>query len=173
MNNNEIRENKLNKSLVISLIILFVVIIFTGSLKYLTITENKKTAEVISKIEATQNEIDTIKKDKIIQIYSLVQDHKDIIEEKEMINQIPGYVKELKNIANKYSLALKTFNYNAWEIETVVISVDDDNWASFWKITSMLEEYRSKEDRVFDIDFVKSFKWNSRIEFTLKLRLKK
>lgn len=177
MNNNEIKQNKINRSLIISSIILALIIVLTWALKFMEISENKETEKTKDKIEQVQTEIDKIKENELVQVEFLKRKNSSLLEEKERVNQIPGHVKALKEIADKYDFALKGFDYRSGKIETTAYALNsnEDGLTSYDKVQKMLEEYRMtpKEERLFNVKFVESFKWDSKIEFRLALTLTK
>jgi len=171
------QANKSNKSIIVSLIIFTVVILITWTLAYSNSILNAKNAKVQDKILTIENEIEEIKKDKMIQIYSLVEERKELLELKEKYNKIPAYVKELRSIWDDYGLSFKDFSYREGSITTKATAQfwnDESNIAgtAAWKIKTMLSEYRKNDEKIFDIEFVESFTWNTEIKFTMNLNLK-
>lgn len=171
MINSEV-NTKSNKSLIVSIVILSIVVLITAWIKYFDYSLQNKVEAYKAETISLEDEIREIKKDKIVQIYSLVEDNKKLLDEKKALNQIPGYVNEVKKIASEYGLSLKGFDYKSGEITTSAYSVNDENGASFGKITSLLTKYRENKDEMFDIKFVEWFKGSSKIEFNMVLKLK-
>lgn len=169
----DIAKKKLNSFKINwALILLFIVILATIWLywynKYIE-WENKNISDRISKKEA---EIKNIKKDKNIQVYSLIINNKKVLNKLEAYSQITDFINGLTDIENNYNLILNWFNYSNWIITTTAMTNPERVSTPYKTVSLFIRDYRKDKNSKFKLPFISKVAWTSNMLFNLKLEVK-
>lgn len=132
-----------------------------------------KNQKLETRISYKNEEINKIKEDKNIQVYSLILDNKKTLDKLENNSDISKFIDGLIYIKNNYYLRLEWFNYSNWTVTTKATVDSERVWNAYVVVSSFIKKYRKDEKAIFDLSFIPKIVWNSDIFFNLKLEVKK
>lgn len=156
----------------ISFVFLFLVISSTVWLYFYNKSISNDIAKIKMDISSLDNKIKEEKKDNNLEIYSLVEKNKTILDSYEKMNRINTFINHLNSIIFKYRLEFSWFNISNWEIKTSVISTSDEKSISYQKVADFISKYREDEKSLFDLAFINSFQWMDEIKFDINFKIK-
>lgn len=168
----KVLNNKSRAPYFSSLLLLVLVLVWTvASYIYdnILININKWLQKEITQIESNITEVQN---DKNIQIYSLLQLNKNVIEKYESMNKITDFINHLNTVKTKYNLQFNGFNLTDWKITTDVSVISDDSWIAFQKARDFINKYRQDTTALFGLWFINSFEWMDEIKFNVDLKIK-
>lgn len=155
-----------------ALIFLIIIILITIWLYWYNKYIEWKNNIVSDRITAEKNKINDIKQDKNIQVYSLINDNKKVLNKLEAYSQITSFINWLKEIEDNYNLILDWFNYSNWVVTTKAITNPEKVSSPYIAVSDFIEKYRKNEKSKFKLPFISKFSWNSGMAFNLKLEVK-
>lgn len=166
-----VNQIKSNNGLYISIWFLFLVLFLTFGLYFYNDSVVKTSQEYENNIKNYQESINTLKSDKNMIVYELINKNKASLEKMRLYSQINTLFRELDNMSSLYSITLKWFSYSNWSLSTSVI-VNNVNTEAYLKVSNFFKAYRENDKALFDLAFVNSFTWDSTILFNINLKLK-
>ena len=143
-------------------IILF---LFNFSLDYSTKDLNKKI------IERT-NDINVLKNDPKIQVYSLIEANKSTIINLEKRSTITKYINHLQAISKKYDIIFEDFAISWWSVNVKATINSSDKWIAYVKTRDFIKNYRVTEGALFKLDFINSIEWMDSMKFNVVFNIK-
>lgn len=169
----DIAKKKLNSFKINwAFILLFIVILITIWLYWYNRYIESKNNIISDRIKTKEVEINDIKKDKNIQVYSLIIDNRKVLNKLESYSQITKFINWLTEIEDNYNLILDWFNYSNWIITTKARTNPDKISSPYIAVSDFIEEYRKDKKAKFKLPFIWKVIWNSEIAFNLKLEVK-
>lgn len=165
-----------NKNIPIIGISLFLVVLFITIWAFIY---NMMLKNDISKIENDISKIDVsleeLKKDKDIQVASLLVKNKKIIEKLEKNSDITKYINHLNTLSRKYGVKFSWFNLAENKVSTKALVNTRWNIFAYKNVKNFIKDYRNPEmenDQIFKLGFVNSFEWNDSIRFDVNFEIK-
>ena len=165
-------NKKTSSSYMTSLVFLIIVIVSTVGLNYYN-------NSLITEVESIKNSINTIddniaevEKDKNLQIYSLLELNKWVIESYEKMNNITKYINHMNIISRVYDLEFTGFNLSNWVLSTNIEIMSDDNWIAYVKTKDFIKKYRNDAKALFDLSFINSVEWMDIMKFKVDFKIK-
>lgn len=116
--------------------------------------------------------IKDIKKDRHVQIYSLLEWNKMILHSYSIMNKIPTYINHLNIIQAKYDLKFAWFNLNNWELSSSIEIISDNNGIAFQKTRDFIKNYRLDKKSLFELDFINQIQWMDQMRFNISFKIK-
>ena len=165
-------NKKTNSGYKSSIVFLAIVIITTVGLSIYNnflVSEIKKIQKSITSIESNITEVE---KDKNLQIYSLLELNKWVIDSYKVMNNVTKYINHMDVIEDKYQLKFSWFKLSEWKISTSIKTMSDDNWIAYMKTKDFIKNYRNDPNSLFDLDFIKSFEWMDIMKFNVDFKIK-
>lgn len=147
-------------------------ILITGGLYLFTTNVQAENQELLSQIADFDARITEERSDKNVQVYSIYEQHKGLLEQISKRSDIPLFVLHLKNSLQKYWLTGKWFSYNDGIVNMNIESETGKTEYAYQKIVSMLEEYALDENALFEVAGVTSFSGHDEISFSWEFQLK-
>jgi len=169
-----IQEEKQKKSamLIFSYVFFAISILLAIWIFILTMYYDKKVDKLQWEISTYENSINVKKENKEIQVYSLLQENKKIIDSLDKKSKIKVLVSHVRNIESTYWIKFSWFNYNNWLLTFwVVAPFSSDSYASD-RVSYFIKSYREDKNALFNLDFINSFTWFDSMNFSISLKLK-
>lgn len=134
---------------------------------------DKKNSDIDSRIQKIETNISEIEKDPTVELYSLLQINSWLIAELEKRNKVTDYINHLYIIWNVYWMEFSWFSYADWKISsTATVESTQDDWIAYTKITEFIDDYRTSDNAIFDLNFIESFEWMDTMRFNVNFDLK-
>lgn len=163
---------KTRSSYVTSLVFLWIVAISTIAIHFYNSYWVAEIEKLKSSIISIESNIAEVEKEKNLQIYSLLELNKEVIESYELMNKVTKYINHMNTIVWKYNLELTGFDLVNWKIKTNIKVISDDNWIAFQKTRDFINNYRSDEKALFDLDFITGVEWMDDMKFKANFIIK-
>ncbi len=165
--------NEKSRSNYFSSIVFFLVVIISTIIFYFYnnhLKNNIKTIqEDIVKIEKNIKEVES---DKSVQIYSLIELNKKVINSYEAMNNVTKFINHMNVIKWKYKLEFYWFDLFKWEINTNIKIISNLDWLWYQKTRDFIREYRLDKKALFDLSFVNWVEWMDEINFKVNFKIK-
>lgn len=172
MEKTDILSKNTKVTYVTSIIFFIFVIVITFTLY---MYNNLLTREIVglqTKISLREWEIKEVEKDKNVQIYALLKANEKAINNLISRTRVTKFIKHLDETALMYNLEFKWFNLSNGQVKTEWISVNDDNWLAYQKISYIIKQYREDDSNLFKLWFVNWLNWVDSIKFNLNFNVK-
>lgn len=155
-------------------IIFFVITLgATLGMYFYNIHLEKVNIELLTKIEARENDIQKNKKNKKIQIFSLLENNKTFIEELIKRSEVTKYINHLKAISQKYNLKFEWFKLSKGNIKTsITIESTEDGGIAYMKTRDFIRNYRLEKNSLFELEFINSIEWMDSMKFNASFNIK-
>lgn len=147
-------------------------LLITGALYFFVSSVQAENQKIAWEIEKFENSIAQEQENENVQVYSIYQKHKDLLETASERSEIPLFVSHLQKNFQKYGLTGKNFNYNDGTVLVNMESKTGDQLYAYQRIVNMLREYAQDEKALFEFWEVTSFSWHDQITYTLEFQLK-
>ncbi len=131
-----------------------------------------KTQNLESQIGQYNTSIEKLKKNRSVQIYTLLEENKKLIENLEKKSKINDFIYNIREIQNTYTIIFKWFNYSNWLISMSVYAPFNTNMTAANRVSYFIKSYREDKNSIFDLDFINTFNWNDNMFFNVNLNLK-
>ncbi len=121
--------------------------------------------------------IKELKKDEKLQVYTLIEENKKILNEMEKRSKITNYINAVEKISVKMWLEFGDFNYSDGKITTDVVAKTKSLAVSgedviknlaYVKVRDFIKKYRKDQTALFDLGFINSFNWTDEISDTIE-----
>lgn len=168
----EVVNRKTKSSYILSIVFLLIIVFSTIWLNQYNNYLESDINEIKSGIETRNQGIKKIEGDKNIQIFSLLERNKKIIESYKKMNKITTYINHMNVIAWKYKLNFKWFWFSKGIISTNVTITSDDEGIAYQKTKDFIEKYRNDNKSLFELDFISSIQGMDTIKFNTKFKIK-
>lgn len=155
-----------------SIVFLAIVIASTVWLNIYNNTLVSEIEEIKKSIVSIESNIAEVEKDKNLQIYSLLELNKWIIEAYWVMNRVTKYIAHLNSIENNYKLEFSWFDLSKWEISTNAKTMSDDKWIAYVKTKDFINKYRKDPSALFDLEFINSVEWMDIMKFKVNFKIK-
>ncbi|MDD3301945.1 MAG: hypothetical protein PHN31_00175 [Candidatus Gracilibacteria bacterium] len=169
-----IQEEKEKKSpmLIFSYAFFAISILLAVGIFLLTTYYDKKVDKLQGEISTYENSINVKKENKEIQVYSLLQENKKVIDLMDKKSKIKVLVDHVRSIESVYGIKLSGFNYNNGLLSFgVVAPFSVDSYASD-RVSNFIKSYREDKNALFTLDFINSFTGFDSMNFSISLKLK-
>ena len=164
-------SRKYKSSYINSIIFLLLVIISTVSIHYYNNYSVKKINIIKEKISKIEFSIHEIEKEADLQINSLLEINKEVIDSYKVLNRITKYINHLNVISWKYGLIFSGFNLSNWKITTDVKVVSDSKSIAFQKTRDFISKYREDKKSLFRLWFIENINWMDEIKFKANFKI--
>ena len=164
--------SKKPKNNILSISFLIIVILSTWFMHFYNSIITKNIEEIKTNITSIEWNISEVKKDKNLQIFSLLEDNKSILNSYKLMNNISKYINHLNVIQAKYDLKFTWFSLNNWVLNSSIEFVSDDNWIAFQKARDFIKNYRMDKKALFELDFINQIQWMDKIKFNVSFKIK-
>lgn len=168
LENNEEKKDKLFRFSVWFFIFVLLVTLWMYFYKYNLDSSLSKTKNEISQIEKSVSELSS---DKKIQVYSLYNANKSIIDNEFRKSDVNTYINYLKLTSRKYGVLFDTFNYDGAKIMTNIIATTTTDLA-YLKMVKFISDYRTGTDDLVKLWFISSITWSDKINTNIVFELK-
>ena len=165
-------NKKTNSGYMSSIVFLIIVIIFSFGLNYYNSYLSKEVESIKKSINTIEANIAEVEKDKNLQIYSLLELNKWVIEAYENMNNITKYINHMNVISRVYDLEFSGFNLSDWLLSTNIKTMSDDNWIAYIKTKDFINKYRNDPKALFDLGFINSLEWMDIMKFKVDFQIK-
>jgi len=148
-------------------------LILTGLILAYSMTvgsSNKKSAE---RLETLNTSIKRLSENPDIQAYQLYEQNKRKIDNMTYFSNIPLFYKEISDISSEFGIVMSEFSYSNKTVSIAASAVKNPLWDAYQKYEELissyrwddleLEEWEEPEQKMFDLEFVRSFNWANRI----------
>lgn len=166
------RISKKPKKNVTSITFLVIVLLSTIIMHLYNISVKNDIEKSKTNISWIETNIKNVKKDKKLQIYSLLQKNKDVINSYKLMNNVTMYINHMNVIQAKYDLLFKWFTLNNWKLFTNIEINSDDKAIAYQKTRDFLKNYRTDKKTLFDLDFVNQIEWMDNMKFKWYFKIK-
>ncbi len=170
--NNDVKSEKPNKNIQISFLLFIILFVITIGLYFYNGILWKKVEGTRNDISQQTLQINHLKQDRKIDLYTLVSSNGAVLEKYKKLSNIPTYINNLKTLESNYRTKITGFSYNSWKIVSKVLVNSDATWAAFVKTKNFLEYFRKQDEDIFLLDFVNAFQWQNEISFQAQFELK-
>lgn len=176
-------------------IFLLLVIIFSTIWFYYQNTNilEENTKYLKEKIIEQEKDLENLKKNNNLKVFSLLKSNMSNFRIKEKYSNIPVLINKIEDLWKEYDINFKTFSYSNWKInlkaESRQRSIDDNPSEKIvkfiWDFRTKIEydnsfensDKKAKEKIIepkikdFNLDFIKTFSWESKIDFNMILKI--
>ncbi len=181
-----------NRWVYFALFLFLVIILSTFWLYYQNSNIFKERTNELTKSIKTQEEyLAKLKKDDILQVFSLLKTNMWSFKQKEKTSNIPVLINKIEKIGRDYDIVLKSFSYSDWKInlKAEARQREDETFNPSVKVAKFVWDFRTKVEsetnndwkikekiikakiKDFDLDFIKTFSWESKIDFDMILKI--
>lgn len=154
-----------------SIILLACTLIVTIGLYGINWYVESQNTQLASDISAADTSLNTLKNDKRIQIYNLVDANKVVLSKFEAHSQIVSFIKHIKSLWPAYWMTFQGFDYTNGVITTKAIFGGDDRWIAYPKLTKFISDYRDHES-IMDLLFINTVTGQDQIQVTTQFKVK-
>lgn len=181
----EIKTSGLNyidskkKSLVWPIIFLLLVITLTIALFSYNIYIQKKVDDFITKTSDLHKTINNINSKKEVQVYTLIESNKNIINELEKRSKITEYMKHMDSLVSpkKYNINFEGFSINKGKIMTSISTqstLENNSTGSlaYEKTVNFIRNYRKDPEALLNLDFVGLVEWMDNMKYNITFSIK-
>ncbi len=165
-------QKKKNSTFYVGLGFLVFTILATGWLYLYTSSIKEENAQISEQIQTYNASIEAERSDENVQIYSIYEKHKGLLESTSKRSEIPLFVSHLKKNFQKYWVIWKGFDYNDGVVLVEMESKTGESEYAYQRIVKMLREYPLDEKALFEIWEVTTFSGHDQITYTAEFRLK-
>lgn len=123
-------------------------------------------------IQSSNNTIQELQKNKSVQIYSLLEENKKLIETLEKKSKITDFIYNIRQLQDTYEVIFTWFSYSNWVISMSALAPFDPNNKAPQKVAKFIKNYRSDKYALFDLDFINTFAWSDNMTFNVNLKIK-
>lgn len=168
LENNEEKKDKLFRFSVTFFVFVLIITLWMYFYEY-NISQNlERTKNEISQIDKS---ITDLSSDKKIQVYSLYNANKAVIDNEIKKSDVNTYINYLKAVSSKYRILFNSFTYDWTKILTNVIATTDTNMA-YLKMVKFITDYRTNPDDLVKLWFISSVTWSDKINTNIVFELK-
>lgn len=154
------------------LIFLWVVLLLSVGLFLYNWKVERNISDLNNKISQRINDIETLKNDPKVQVYSLIQNNKNTIDTLENRSKITQYIKHLNAISNKYDVIFEWFNLSQWKISIQAIINSSEKGIAYIKARDFIKNYRLEKNALFNLWFINSVEWSDFLKFNVEFSIK-
>lgn len=165
MTTNNIIAKKSKNGYFTSIVFLWLVIVTTIGLHFYNNFILSEINNIKDNIVSIESNIEEVEKDKNLQVYSLLELNKTILESYKKMNRVTLYLNHMNTIAAKYNLEFSWFNLANWEINTNIKIDSDNKWIAYQKTRDFIKQYRNDKMALFDLSFVNGVEWMDSMKF--------
>lgn len=137
---------------------------------------NEKLIDNIAQIDAKMSQIETnmneLSQDSSLEIFSLLQANKKMIDTMRTRSKVSTYMKHLKSIGSLYDLELRGFEFSWSHITTNAFIRSDDNGIAYQKLVKFIQNYRENENALFELWFIPRVLWYDDMKLNLNFKIK-
>lgn len=156
----------------VAVVFLWLVLILTGLILAYSMTvgsSNKKSSE---KLESLNTSITALSNDPDIQAYQLYEQNKRQIDNMTYFSNMPLFYNEMRRISGEFGIKMSQFSYSDKKISVAASALTNPSGAaykkyeeliSWFRVSETWEEDEKFEEKMFDLEFVRSFQWENRI----------
>lgn len=160
------------KDLYWPLIFLWIVLLLSLGLFLYNFKLDKNISDLNSKISQRNIDIETLKNDPKVQVYSLIQNNINTIYILEKRSKITEYIKHLNSISKKYDVNFEWFNLSQWVLSIQAIINSSEKWIAYIKARDFIKNYRLEENALFDLWFINSVEGSDFLKFNVEFSIK-
>lgn len=160
------------KDLYRSFVFLWIVLSFTLVLFLYNWKLDHDIIDLNEKISQRITDIETLKNDPKIQVYSLIENNKTTIEILENRSKITEYIKHLDAISKKYDVTFEWFVLNQWILNIQAIINSSERWIAYIKAKDFIKNYRLDDKALFNLWFINSIEWSDFLKFNVEFSIK-
>jgi hypothetical protein len=172
MKQSSVIVKKTRTGYITSIVFLSIVVLSTISLHFYNNNSLLKIENIKKDISSREANIKVISKEPNLQIYSLLELNKWVIESYSLMNKITSYITHMGKIEERHNLQFSGFNLNNWKITTNVKIISDNNWIAFQKTRDFINNYRMDTKSLFDLDFINGVEGMDEIKFPVNFKIK-
>lgn len=155
-----------------AIIFLLSVLVLTLGLYFYNSSLEKGISKIQVEISDSKSQIAILESNPEMQVYWLIKANKKTLEAFEKNNKITQYISHLKEIGIKYKVNFEWFNFSDWVLKTNAI-IESNNESIAYNLTKdFIKWYREDPKALFDLGFIKSFKWMDSIKFSVSMNIK-
>ena len=168
----EFYKKKKSSTFYVGVVFLVLTVLWTWGLYLFTESVHTENQQIMSDTEIIDTAIANERSDNAVQVYSIYQQHKPLLEKLAKDSQIPLFASHLKKNFLKYGMDGEWFNYSAWEVQLKMTSKTDDRGYAYQKVVRLLDEYNQDEKALFNIWPVSKFAWHDQMTYDINFTLK-
>ena len=168
----EFYKKKKSSTFYVGVIFLFLTVLGTGMLYLFTQSLHSENDQILAETATIDTAISEERNDEAVQIYSIYQKHKLLLERLDQHSQIPLFASHIKKNFLKYGISGEWFDYADGVVQINITAKTDDRGYAYQKIVRLLDEYKQDEKALFDLWPVSSFTWHDQIKYSLGFNLK-
>jgi len=172
INEEQINISKKKKWNTKSIVFLLFVVLSTVAMNFYNNSIKNDIEKIKSEISVYESSINDVKKDKKIQIYSLLELNANVLDTYKRNNKITTYINHMNVIQAKYDLVFKWFTFSNWELSTKAEIISDDKAIAYQKTRDFLRDYRKDKKALFDLDFVNQITGMDDMKFKVNFKVK-
>lgn len=116
--------------------------------------------------------IKKLQENRSVQVYTLLEENKKIIESLEKKSKINNFIYNIRELQNTYLIKFNWFNYSNWIIAMTASVPFDINSTAANRVSYFIKNYREDKNSLFDLDFINTFNWNDSMTFNVNFKLK-
>jgi len=157
----------------VSLIILWLVILITVAFAVYNHFLKNDISDLQVKITEHNKTIEQLKSQKNIHVYSLVEQHREVLWELDKRSHINKYLEHLTAMSSHYNFEARGFQLSGWTILSKVEFNNNELGIAHKKATRFISDYRKDDTSLFDLQFiswVESAQWDIKFPITLSLK---
>lgn len=177
-------ENKREKTKmpVYSITLFLLVFLITVWLFGYNIYLQKSIKVIDNDINIYKTNVSELKKDEKLQVYTIIEDNKNILDEMTKRSKITTYINAIEKIWIKMWIVFGDFNLSNGEIsiegtaktKSLIMTNNEDASESlaYTKVKDFIKNYREDEKALFNLGFINSFNWSDTIRFSMVFTIK-
>ncbi|MDD3793753.1 MAG: hypothetical protein PHI37_02990 [Candidatus Gracilibacteria bacterium] len=154
------------------LVFLGIVLILTVCLFLYNWGLERSVSGLNEKISQRIIDIENLKNDPKVQVYSLIENNKNTIDILEKRSRITDYVKHLNAISKKYDLLFEGFDLNQGKLNLQVIVNSSEKGIAYIKARDFIKNYRLEDNALFDLGFINSIEGSDFLKFNVEFSIK-
>lgn len=169
--NNVVNTTK-SKGLYASIIVFLFTLVFTFWSYFYNLAINKSISNKKDEIISIDNNLEKLKSDSKIKLYTLINDNKVYLEKYRYLSNITDFISNFKDLSKKYNISFKNFVYSSSTISTVWQANDDSMSLASAKVQNFIKYFRDKNNDKFTMSFLNNFEWQENISFNINFKIK-
>jgi len=155
-----------------SVVFLVIVLLLSFGLYFYNTHLEKEIVGVKGEIIKIESEMKDINDDKKIQIYTLLELNKEVINSYSKNNKVVSFINHLDTVKSKYSLNFNWFNLSDKELITNIEVKSDKEKQAYQKTKDFIKNYRKDNSSLFDLDYINLVEWMEEMKYKVKFNIK-
>lgn len=181
-----IQQNKV-ASFKLSLWFFVFVLLLTAILAWYNLFLSKENNTLLWDIESNKKIISQLKKNKEVQVATLLSENRSILEKMEKDNNIVAYINHVRSLERAYSVKFHGFSFGNWKLQSElkfesqkweeITAMNTSQWIkkqaiAYQEVVRFIRDYRANKESIFDLSFVAWIEGNDNISFPVSFILK-